>query len=119
MTGLRRELPDLRPDRGVLRRLVIDGLRGTFEVRDVDAAGFVLQRGEAITPVHLTAAQLGHYLATIEDSAFDALGLEPRWRSSVSLATVHIMEEAAMATPAMAVILDGTEIRRDPPPSSS
>lgn len=57
------------------------------------------------------------YLGQIEESAYRAMGLEPAWRSSVSLAAVHILAEAAMADEDMKVIIDDDAVvRRDPPP---
>lgn len=100
-----------------MRELVLADLSRTFHVHDLDPAGFTLERDGKRIRVHLSAAQVEHHVTDIEDSAYWAMGMEPRWKSGVSLTAVHVMEEAAMATPGMSVVIDGTTIRREPRPA--
>jgi hypothetical protein len=109
-------MSDHRPDDEALHDFVIDDLRGMFGVRDVDDTGFTLDHDGVATRVHISVSDLGRYVATIEESAYAAIGLEPRWRWGVSLTAVHVMEEATMAPAGTEVILDDSAIRRDPHP---
>lgn len=104
-----------RPGAAALRELVIDELSGTFVVHGVDQSGFLLECQEKLIRVDIAADQMDVYTLGIEDSAFDVIGIEPRWRSSLSLVAVHILEEVAIAELGQRVIIDGLVIRRDPP----
>lgn len=105
-----------RPDADALRDLVLADLSRMFRVQDVDLTGFTLERDARRTRVQLSTPQIETYITDIEDSAYEAIGIEPRWKSGVSLTAVHVMEEVAMAAPGMSVVVDGTTIRREPPP---
>lgn len=108
-------MTELRPGASALRELVIDELSGTFVVHGVDRSGFLLECQGKLIRVDIAADQLDVYASGIEDSAFDVIGIEPRWASSLSLVVVHILEEVAMAEPGQRVIIDGAVVRRDPP----
>jgi hypothetical protein len=107
-------MSDRRPDDEALRDFVIDDLRSMFGVRDVDDTGFTLDHDGVATRVRISVSDLGRYVTTIEEPAYAAIGLDPRWRSGVSLTAVHVMEEATMAPAGTEVILDDSAIRRDP-----
>jgi hypothetical protein len=115
----RRQEPAIepRPPADVLRRLVLDDLARTFTVEDEDDCGFSLRRAGRVVRVRISAPDLESCLGRMEESAHRALGVEPPWRSAVSLAAVHILAETAMADEGMTVVLDDSVVRRDPPPA--
>lgn len=85
----------------------------------MDDSGFSLRRaGEGgVVRVRVSAEQLESCIDRMEESAHRAMGLEPPWRSSASLAAVHILAETAMADEGMTVVIDDSVVRRDPPPA--
>lgn len=105
-----------RPDGPRARDLLVQELTKRYEVSLIDDSGFSLARDGKVVRVELAADQLDTYLTQVEDSAHNDIGLEARWRSALSLTAVHVTEEVAMAEPGMSVVVDGAEIRRDPPP---
>lgn len=107
-----------RPTADTLRTQVIDELSNVFAVRSVDPVQFVLEKNGRLIPVRISANQIDAYMTGIEESAFSAMGMEPKWLSSLSLVAVHILEEVAMAELGASVIVDGLVIRRDPPPGA-
>ena len=102
-----------------MREQVIGELSGAFQLSDVDSFGFSLEREGQRVRVLISAEQLAAYIAEIENSAFQAMGIEPAWKSGLSLSAVHIAEEAAMADTGTTVIIDGNIIRREPPADSA
>lgn len=106
-----------RPAADALRGLVLDDLGATSTVEDVDDSGFSLGREGRVVRVRISAEQLETCIDRMEESAHRAMGLEPPWRSSGSLAAVHILAETAMAEEGTTVIIDDSVVRRDPPPA--
>lgn len=103
---------EARPDGPELRELLVHDLEKTFTVSDVENCGFTLERLGKRVRVHLTSSQLEAYVLQIEESAHAVLGLQHRWASGLSLASVHILEEAALATASEDVLYNGDEIVR-------
>lgn len=87
-----------RPTAQTVRELVPEDVGRSFRVHDIDSAGFTLEGNQKMIRVQLSAVQVERYVSDIEDSAFDAIGIEPRWKSGISVAAVHVLEEVVMAT---------------------